>query len=64
MYKSMVSSSEPKDGLADCSAVTFRIIVFRPFKGEIIQATILHLDAEGMRRTTRRFIVPSFHRSG
>jgi DNA-directed RNA polymerase subunit E'/Rpb7 len=34
--------------------VTFRILVFRPFKGEIIQGTILYADLEGIRGKIQR----------
>ena len=39
-------------------AVTFRMVVFRPFKGEILQATIFRINKDGIQRTfqpRRRF---------
>jgi DNA-directed RNA polymerase III subunit RPC8 len=32
-------------------AVTFRMVVFRPFKGEILQATIFRINKDGIQRT-------------
>jgi DNA-directed RNA polymerase III subunit RPC8 len=32
-------------------AVTFRMVVFRPFKGEIVQAIITKIDKDGILRT-------------
>jgi DNA-directed RNA polymerase III subunit RPC8 len=31
-------------------AVTFRMVVFRPFKGEILQATIFRINKDGIQR--------------
>jgi DNA-directed RNA polymerase subunit E'/Rpb7 len=36
------------------AAVTFRMVVFRPFKGEILQATIGKINKDGIQRALTR----------
>jgi hypothetical protein len=42
---------EGVQGLLMTIPVTFRMVVFRPFKGEILQATIAKINKDGIQRT-------------